>query len=576
MEILKKFYRFLRHLYWQEQAQLRETSRVFVLAIGSVAIVIMLFGLVFFFLERAIGEQRTLVECLYFTWITFAGIGYSNEGFYQNDLVRLVTILAGVYLITRFIVLSANIYARTVVEQVREIKLDQEMRKTLEKVQGHFLVFGDDRELLDNIVHGLIDRHQVFLVGDNRELLKDYHKRYPELKFIVAKPHSAETMELVRPQAAQAAYLLFREDERNLLLGAMLEGRVRVISTFSGDFSVIHRFRRVGVEPISPHFSGGLKIVSTLVRPQATAFLDRFVFPDQSVLEFRRVAPARAQEDPLLVPIGALAGGELHCGAAPTEGQELLALGFRDPARRERELGRLELPALPHRTDRFLVLGGGIIGSAVLSELLETCREAVVIDPDRSKLAALRQRFGDRGITCLQGAGLPGEYEQERFDGVAIATPVDQRNFAIGLDFIGSELLRVARAVDGDMEQHYLRIGALPVFIGRVGANRMLREVTNKYANKVLRMMLEQGFRMDQVCLSGPATVGELRQEFGAEPVALVRERVCRFGLAPEEELRRDDTLIVFGGIEQNKRLRLAHCRLVEAVSGERSDGRND
>lgn len=550
---------YIRDLLWHERAQIRESARVFIVFLLSISIMISFFGVALYIVEHLMGSDRTLIQCFYFVWITISTIGYTDDGFAGGPIIRLIIILIGAFLITRFIVLSAHVYARAVVEEVYSLKIIREMEKLLEKAEGHFLIFGDDRELINKIIEGLVKRSEVFLVSEDREMLQEYKQEYPELNYIMAKPTRAETLDQLRPDEAAGAYLLYREDERNILMAAMLEKRVKIISSFSGKFSSAPRFRKLGVEPISPHFSGGLKMVSTMIRPQVTEFLDRFLFPDTAVLEFKSIPYDELENSGPVSSLAAMDDGKMVFGTTCAPGGEQVVVGFKDPSSANTKLGRLDNPEMPLRKDRFLVLGGGIIGSTVVAELDATLRRAVVIEPNGEKLDQMRKRFGEDRVEYVAGDALNGEFDVDEFDGVSVCTPVDEKNFTIGLDFTGHDLIRVIRAVDEDMEFHYRRMGAIPVFVGRVGSGRMLREVTNQFANRVLQDMLMQKFRLDQVYIKHDCTPDQLAKEFSIAPIALCRDSQCFFAPDGEEPLKLGDTLIFCGRVDSNRQLRLAH-----------------
>ena len=326
----------------------------------SVGIIISLFGAIYYLLLEIQGVPQPFTECIYFVWITLATIGYGDTGFHGSSLILIVTILVGTYLITRFIVLSAHVYARIFVEKVYDLQVLNEMRRSLEKAEGHFLIFGDDRELINKIIQGLIAHQEVYLVSEDLRMLKEFKEDYESLKYIVAKPFRAETVDFLRLKEAKGAYLLYREDDKNILLAAMLENKVRVISAFSGNSAAVPRFRRVGVEPISPHFSGGLKIVSTLIRPKSTEFLDRFLLPDDGVLEFKIVKSGETGENSRYVALGSMVKDKLDFSSPPERGADILTIGFRNPESTVHKIGRLDAPDLPLTKDRFLVMGGGL------------------------------------------------------------------------------------------------------------------------------------------------------------------------------------------------------------------------
>ncbi|MBN2290068.1 MAG: potassium channel protein [Candidatus Glassbacteria bacterium] len=558
---MQKLMEYLRHLFWQERAQLRETAKVYVVILVCLASVVLIFGAVYYFLTRFYGVEKSLVECFYFVWITFSTIGYTDEGFTSGSLIRAFTILVGAYLITRYIVLSAHVYARIVVEEVYKLRVVEQMKKQLKQAEGHFLIFGDDKELVNKIIQGLLKRGvEVYFVSEDEGLVEEFSQMYKNLKYIKTKVFKEDTLDMLRPEDASNAYLLYVEDEKNILLAALLKGRIQVISRFSGDFAAVPRFEWVGVQPISPHFSGGLKMVSTMIRPKVTEFLDKFVFPERALLEFRKVPAGEEQEAGIQrVPLCGIVNGKMDFNLPPNPENEMLAISFRDPLTANRKLGKLSAADLPVRTDKFLILGAGLIGATVLGEARATRREVMIIEPNEKKIEAMRAIHGEMGITYVVGDGTSVEYDVNQFDGVAIATPVDEKNFTIGLDFADTRVHRVVRAIDDDMDLHYRKIGAIPVFVGQVGSERMLREVTNKFANEVLLRMLQQFWRMDQAFITRPGSMAELKELYTGRIIALCRDNTCYFGVEDNESLQWGDTLLICGHVDENRKLRIYH-----------------
>lgn len=109
------------------------------------------------------------------------------------------------------------------------------------------------------------------------------------------------------------------------------------------------------------------------------------------------------------------------------------------------------------------------------------------------------------------------------------------------------------------MEFHYRSMGVVPVFVGRVGSGRMLREVTNQFANRVLQDMLMQHYRLDQVYIKGPGTPAELEEQYSITPIALCRDKQCYFAPDGAEPLQHGDTLIFCGKVDLNRKLRVTN-----------------
>ena len=535
--MLAKLKSWIKELMMHERAQISETNKIYGLFLFSVGVMVCTFGGACYLLQRYLGTGQSLVECLYFVWITLATIGYSDQGFTGSTLLRWATMIGGSYLIVRFIVLAAHVYARTVVDEVYSLGLMREMRRCLTKAQGHFLVFGDDRELMGQIIGGLLERQEVYLVSDDEKLIEDLKSTFPALKYLKAKPFKAETVDELRPEAAASAYLLYLDDAKDILLAAMLRDRVQVISMFSGNPAALPRFKQVGVTPISPYVMGALKVVSSMIRPQVTDFLDRYVFSDTAPLEFSIRPNGGSGQSGKCIPICAVDDGNIDFSSPSAQDQPALVIGFKPGTPPQRALGPIGGPRLHVKTDKFLVIGEGVIAKTVINELELTQRKITRHDSPSD-------------------AESPDE--RDEFDGVALCTPEDDQNFTSALDFVDSRTLQVVRTMDEDMKPHYDQIGAIPVSIGQVGAGNMLREGTNRFLNEVLRTMVSQSYRFDQAVIATTTTLGAFEAEFGLRVIAFCRKNTCRILSGVEEELKQGDTVIICGHVDANRKCRCA------------------
>jgi voltage-gated potassium channel len=103
---------------------------------------------------------------------------------------------------------------------------------------------------------------------------------------------------------ARGVFAVAHDDSQNLVISLsakQLNANLRVVARCH-DMKNVEKTRRAGADEIvSPDYTGGLRIVSAMVRPNVVSFLDDMVKSDESVRMEEIIIPAALSEKPLTV-----------------------------------------------------------------------------------------------------------------------------------------------------------------------------------------------------------------------------------------------------------------------------------
>jgi voltage-gated potassium channel len=143
-------------------------------------------------------------------------------------------------------------------------------------------------------------------IESDKEAIERYLEKTPNA--LCTHADSSEDSALTEAGIAHAAgvFAVTGDDSKNLVItlsSKLLNPEARVVARCH-EVNYIDKIRKVGADAIvSPDFTGGMRIVSSMVRPQVVSFLDEMLRADNAL----RVEEVR-------IPEGFAAGsiGELH------------------------------------------------------------------------------------------------------------------------------------------------------------------------------------------------------------------------------------------------------------------------
>ncbi|MCX7169850.1 MAG: NAD-binding protein [Proteobacteria bacterium] len=231
---------------------------------------------------KFIGADRyTYLDALFMTFITVTTIGYEEViDLHHNPAGQIFTMLiafSGIGLMTYFF--------STVTAFVLESDLDttlrrRRMEKTIRKLHGHFIVCGSGR-VGRNVSAELEATHRHYVaIDENLENLESQHEKKPGLLYLHGDASDDDMLILANIAQARGVFAVTGDDSKNLMIGLtakQLNPAVRVVARCS-DMRNVEKMRKAGADAIvSPDFTGGMRIVSAMIRPHVVSFLDEML-----------------------------------------------------------------------------------------------------------------------------------------------------------------------------------------------------------------------------------------------------------------------------------------------------------
>lgn len=227
------------------------------------------------------GPATTLVDALYMTFITVATIGYGEIiDLSHSPGGRLFTMFVATLGILNFTYLMSVLTAFIVEGDINQALRRRRMQNAIDSLRNHYIVCGIGR-VGSNVAHELFVTSRPYVIIDTDQEKIDVHReRYPDTLFLHGD--GSEDDILVRAGITRAAgvFAITGEDSKNLVItlsAKQLNPQTRVVARCH-EVTYIEKMKKVGAEAIvSPDFTGGMRIASSMIRPQVVSFLDEML-----------------------------------------------------------------------------------------------------------------------------------------------------------------------------------------------------------------------------------------------------------------------------------------------------------
>ncbi|MFH1603733.1 MAG: potassium channel family protein [Pseudomonadota bacterium] len=233
------------------------------------------------------GPQSSWLDCLYMTFITIATIGYgeiidlshSPGGRVFTMAVGLLGIGVATYMIST---LTAFILEGDMNQAIRR----RRMQKSIQALRRHYIICGIGR-VGTNVAHELeVTGRPYVVIESSKEAIELYLERYPNARCTHADSSEDSALLDAGVEHATGVFAVTGDDSKNLVItlsAKLLNPAVRVVARCH-DVNYIDKIRKVGADAIvSPDFTGGMRIVSAMVRPQVVSFLDEMLRADNAL-----------------------------------------------------------------------------------------------------------------------------------------------------------------------------------------------------------------------------------------------------------------------------------------------------
>jgi voltage-gated potassium channel len=221
-----------------------------------------------------------LSDAIHMAMITITTVGYGETVPLDTFPERL---FAGLLAVAGFGALTFLFTSLTVL--FLESDLDytfrrRRMEKQIKKLRHHFIVCGFGRVGL-NVANELTTTNRHFVAIDTEEAqLAAQRERLPGLLYLQGDASDDDVLLAADIGDARGVFAVTGDDSLNLMItltAKQLNPRVRVVARCH-ETRNIEKIRKAGADTVvSPDFTGGMRIASSMIRPHVVSFLDEML-----------------------------------------------------------------------------------------------------------------------------------------------------------------------------------------------------------------------------------------------------------------------------------------------------------
>ncbi len=229
--------------------------------------------------------KATLLDCVYMTFITIATIGYAEViDLTHSPGGRIFTMVIGFVGVANIFYMTSKMTAFILEGELNEELRRRRMLDRIARLHGHYIVCGVGR-VGTNVAHELHVTGRAFVgLDSSTESLEAFKERFPEALVLHGDASADEQLQAAGIGRAAGVFAVTGDDARNLIVtlsAKQLNPSLRVVARCH-DVGNVEKLKRVGADAIvSPDFTGGMRIASSMLRPAVVSFLDEMLRTDE-------------------------------------------------------------------------------------------------------------------------------------------------------------------------------------------------------------------------------------------------------------------------------------------------------
>jgi voltage-gated potassium channel len=249
------------------------------------------------------GPQYSWTDCFYMTFLTVATIGfYEVIDLSQSPAGRMFTVFIGFAGIGVSTYLLSAVTAYLLEGKINETLWRRKMEKHMHRLKNHYIICGVGR-VGRNVANELAATRRPFvMIDEDIHSINLYLERHPEQTYIHADACDDEILQKAHIETASGVFAVTGDDNKNLVISLsakQLNPAVRVVARCH-EVRNFPKIRKAGADIIiSPDFTGGLRIVSAMIRPHVVSFLDEMLKSEENLRVEEIVVPSGFPETPI-------------------------------------------------------------------------------------------------------------------------------------------------------------------------------------------------------------------------------------------------------------------------------------
>lgn len=251
------------------------------IGLAMLAAVFVVSSVVYYLLGEYYGTHWSVMDCVFMVAITISTIGYGDwldlRGKTIAELFTICLAFVGIGM-PAFIIstITALIVDGTVGDTVRRKRMSQEIAK----LSGHTIICGAG-SVGEHCIQELLKLGRKCVVIDaNVERLKHLQNEFGCFPFIAGSAELDETLIQAGVKTASHLIACLSDDKNNLFItlsAKVLNPGIRIVSEGIDDHVRKKMVIAGAASVVSPSAIGGLRLVSELIRPTTTSFLDNML-----------------------------------------------------------------------------------------------------------------------------------------------------------------------------------------------------------------------------------------------------------------------------------------------------------
>lgn len=228
--------------------------------------------------------KASAIDCIYMVFITVASIGYGEIIDLSNSPGGRVFNMAIAFIgIANLVYLTSKMAAFILEGRFDEVLRRRKMQEEIDRMTGQYVVCGVGR-VGSNVAQELATTERKFVaIDDSAEAVALFRERYPAVPALHGDSSDDEILLRAGIKRAAGVFATTGDDGKNLLItlaAKHLNPGARVVARCH-EVRNIEKLKRVGADAIvSPDFTGGMRIASSMLRPAVVSFLDEMLRSD--------------------------------------------------------------------------------------------------------------------------------------------------------------------------------------------------------------------------------------------------------------------------------------------------------
>ena len=255
-----------------------ERIRARILVAGGVLFAMVVLGVAGFY---SIGPPGTSwSDALYMTLITLSTVGYAEVvpivGVWDRLFTGIISLVGFGSVTFMFTSLSVFFLERDLDETLRR----RRMEKQIGKLRQHYVVCGFGRVGRNVTLELAATRRQFVVIELEERVFEAARERLPDVLALCGDASDDDVLVTANIAHAAGVFAITDEDSRNLMItltAKQLNPGVRVVARCH-EIRNTPKLRQAGADVVvSPDFTGGMRIASSMIRPQVVSFLDEML-----------------------------------------------------------------------------------------------------------------------------------------------------------------------------------------------------------------------------------------------------------------------------------------------------------